>query len=87
MGGSCRLTRGFFDRHTLDDPRREGCCDNSDETDPADHQQHGNNSAGVGNRVDVAVADGGHRCDRPPQRLSEGVDDSAVLVSLLVEHG
>ena len=56
MGGSCRLTRGFFDRHTLDDPRREGRCDNSDETDPADHQQHGNNSAGGLRRVAIRYA-------------------------------
>src|SRR6202000_2989245 len=42
---------------------------------------------GMGDRLDVAVADGGHRRDRPPQRLAERVDFGAGQVPLLVEDG
>ena len=63
--------------HPLDDPRCQGRRDDADQADAADHQQHGDDPAGVGHRIHIAVADGGDRRDRPPQRLAEGVDGRA----------
>ena len=68
------LIRGVFTRDLVNDPRREGGSDHTDEADAAEHQKYGDDLASGRGGGQVSVPDGGDRGDRPPHRIAEAVD-------------
>lgn len=60
-----------------DEPGRDGRGDETDEGDADLHERDGNEATGAGDRVGVAVADGGDGGGGPPERVAEVGDVGA----------
>ena len=58
----------------LDEVGGHGRRQEPEQADADEHEQRRDAAAEGGDRRDVAVADGRDRCERPPQRVVEGVD-------------
>lgn len=64
-------------RDLTDQPGGDGRGDHAEQADPRDHQRGRDEATGRRHRVVIAVADGGDRGHRPPQRRPAGLDVGA----------
>ena len=69
-------------RGALHDERRDGRDDKADHDDAARHEEHRRDAPGHGHRHIVAVADGRHGAERPPDRYAERRDRGTGRVPL-----
>jgi hypothetical protein len=71
----------------LDQPGCEGCGDRAQERNPAKHQPEGHHTSDACYWIVVAVADGRHSGDRPPDRVAEVADVGVGARPLDIKYG
>jgi hypothetical protein len=85
---ACRsLCLLLFGRNILDQPGRQGCGDRAQKRNPSQHQPEAHRPTDTSNRVVVTVTNGGHCCDRPPDRVAEAVDVRVGARPLDIKYG
>jgi hypothetical protein len=73
--------------NVLDQPGRQGCGDGAQQRDPANHQSDGHHASDASDRLAVAVTDGSHGRDGPPDRVAEIADVGIRVRPLDIKYG
>jgi hypothetical protein len=85
---ACKSSACSFSAATLSTNQDAKVCgDRAQKRNPAQHQPEAHRPTDTSNRVVVTVTNGGHCCDRPPDRVAEAVDVRVGARPLDIKYG